>query len=77
MPNHYHERWEGPIRGPRLPLAVWNSLQDAGITTLDELKAVADRVERTIPGIGQTAARIIREELARISTVERHPSDEV
>jgi hypothetical protein len=73
--NHYHERCEGPIRGLQLPLTVWNSLRDADITTIDQLKAVADRLERTIPRIGPIAARIIREELARVSAVERHPSD--
>jgi DNA-directed RNA polymerase alpha subunit len=69
MPNHYKERWEGPIRGLRLPLAAWNSLHNEGITTIDQLTAVADRLER-LPGIGLTMARVIREELARVSAPE-------
>ncbi|WP_201840847.1 hypothetical protein [Microvirga zambiensis] len=69
MPNHYNERWVGPIKGIRLPLADWNSLQDEGITTIDQLAAVADRLER-LPGIGLNMARVIREELARLSAVE-------
>jgi DNA-directed RNA polymerase alpha subunit len=77
MQNHYRERWGGPIRGLQLPLAVWNSLQNAGITTMDQLKAVEDRLERTIPGVGPRSARIIREELARVSAVDRHPSDKI
>jgi hypothetical protein len=69
MTNHYHERWHGPIRGLRLPLSAWNRLHDEGITTLEQLKAAADRLER-IPGIGVKTARLIREELARISASE-------
>ena len=66
MLNHYKERWEGPIRGLHLPLAAWNSLHNEGITTIDQLTAVADRLER-LPGIGLTMARIIRQELARLA----------
>jgi hypothetical protein len=66
MPNHYKERWEGPIRGIRLPLAAWNILHNEGITNIDQLTAAADRLER-LPGIGLNLARVIREELARIS----------
>lgn len=69
MPNHYSERWEGPIRGLRLPLAAWNSLHNEGITTIEQLAAARDRLER-LPGIGLTMARVIREELARVSATE-------
>ena len=67
MPNHYHERWGGPIRGLCLPLAVWTSLGRENIITIDQLRAVAHQLER-LDGIGPKAARIIREELARVST---------
>jgi hypothetical protein len=66
MPNHYLGRCEGPIKGLRLPLAAWNSLHDEGITTLDQLKAVVDRLERFV-GIGAKMARLIREDLARLA----------
>jgi hypothetical protein len=66
MPTHYDERWGGPIRGLRLPLTIWNSLRDEGITTIARLEAIADRLEK-LDGIGPKAARIIREELARVS----------
>jgi predicted flap endonuclease-1-like 5' DNA nuclease len=69
MPNHYSERWEGPIRGLRLPLAAWNSLHDEGITTIDQLRAVADRLERMV-GIGSKTAQVIRAELTRVSAPE-------
>jgi hypothetical protein len=70
VPNHYKERWEGPIRGIRLPLAAWNSLHNEGITTIDQLTAAADRLE-PIPGIGLNMAQVIREELACVSAVEQ------
>jgi endonuclease III len=69
MANHYKERYAGSIRGLRLPLPAWNGLQEAGITTIDQLKAAADRLER-LPGIGVRLARVIREELARVSAIE-------
>ena len=69
MPNHFDERWEGPIKGLRLPLIVWNTLMEEGITTLDQLMAAADQLER-LPGIGLKMARVTREELARASTPE-------
>jgi hypothetical protein len=71
MPTHYYERFEGPIRGLRLPLAAWNSLHDEGITTLDQLKAV--RLERLV-GIGPKLAQVIRDELARLAAEQ--PSDQ-
>ena len=48
MPNHFNERWEGPIRGLRLPLTVWNTLRDEGITTIDQLRAVADQLDQKV-----------------------------
>jgi hypothetical protein len=73
MPTHFDERWGGPIRGLRLPLIVWSALEDEGITTLNALRAVADRLER-LPGIGPKMARVTREELARASVAEGHGS---
>jgi hypothetical protein len=70
MPNHFDERWVGPIRGLRLPLIVWNTLRDEGITTLDQLRAIADQLER-LPGIGSKMARVTRDELARATAPKR------
>src|SRR3712207_4295173 len=58
------ERWNGPIRDLRLPLAAWRSLQAEGITTIGQLRAVADQLER-FDGIGPKTAEVIRDELAR------------
>jgi DNA-directed RNA polymerase alpha subunit len=69
MPNRYNERWEGPIRGLQLPLAAWNSLHEDGISTIDQLRAVAHQLE-SLPGIGAKTAQVIRAELARVSPAE-------
>jgi hypothetical protein len=66
MPNHFNDRWGGSIRGLRLPLQVWNNLRNENITTINQLRAAAGRLERLV-GIGPKAAQIIREELARVS----------
>ena len=75
MASHLHESWEGPIRGLRLPLTAWNSLQAEGITTLGQLMAVADRLER-LTGIGPKTAQVIRKELARVAASEGQLSNE-
>ncbi len=73
MPNYFNERWEGPIRGLRLPLTVWNRLADEGITTFDQLRAVADQLER-LDKIGPKIAQVIREELAHIVALDERTS---
>jgi len=60
------EDCEGPIRGLRLPLNAWNVLYRENITTLPQLTAIADRIER-LPGIGPKTAQAIRAELGRIA----------
>jgi CRP-like cAMP-binding protein len=67
MPKHFTDRCAGPIKGLSLPLSVWNALSEEGITTIDQLRAVADDLEQ-IPGIGVKLARITRDELARVSS---------
>jgi len=71
MRNHFSECWGGPIRGLRLPLVMWSTLRDEGITTLDQLRAVSDQLER-LPRIGPKLAQITREELARASAPEEN-----
>jgi DNA-directed RNA polymerase alpha subunit len=55
----------GPIDGLRLPLRAWKVLQREHITTLDQLRAAAGRIER-FENIGSKTARTIRTELARM-----------
>jgi DNA-directed RNA polymerase alpha subunit len=61
----------GPIDGLRLPRRAWKALQQEHIATLDQLRAVADRIERVLPGIGHKTAETIRAELARIAFREK------
>ncbi|WP_201836183.1 hypothetical protein [Microvirga zambiensis] len=63
------EDCDGPIRGLRLPLNAWNSLDRENITTLAQLVAIADRVERLL-GIGVKTALAIRIELGRIALLD-------
>jgi hypothetical protein len=75
MANYFNMRSKGPIKGLRLPPPVWDILSDEGITTLDQLKVVAHRLER-LPGIGSKMARVTREELARASILEGKSSSQ-
>jgi endonuclease III len=63
---YVNQSYHGPIRGLRLPQYAWQALQNADIATLDELKAVAVRIER-LPGVGPKTAQVIRAELDRIA----------
>jgi|UPI00055D630C hypothetical protein len=72
MPNPRWERIGGPIRGLRLPFDAWEALRRENITTLDRLRAMADDIHR-LPGIGSKTARLIREELARVTASKTAP----
>jgi hypothetical protein len=75
MPKAPHEHREGFIRGLRLPSNAWYVLRRENITTIHRLKAVADQLER-FRGIGPATAQAIREELARVWSLEEHPPDD-
>jgi hypothetical protein len=70
MPNPKWDCIEGPIRGLRLPFEVWKILRRESITTMDRLRAIADQIH-TLPGIGPKTAQVIREELARVTALEK------
>jgi hypothetical protein len=59
----------GPIRGLLLPLNAWYALHREGITTLEQLRAQADRIH-WLPGIEAKTALAIRAELARIGPAD-------
>jgi hypothetical protein len=69
MHEGFFEDCRGPIRGLRLPLDAWNALQRQGITTIDQLRAMADRIH-WLPGIGSKTALAIRVELGRVALLE-------
>jgi len=56
-----------PFEGLRLPVSVWKALEDAGITSLEQLKAVMPGIDR-IQSISPEAAQLIRDRLERLST---------
>jgi hypothetical protein len=60
----------GPIEGLRLPARVWTVLEREHITTLDQLRAAAGRIER-FENVGPKTARIIRAELARVVPADK------
>ena len=66
MKSAFYRRYTGPISGLHLPLKTWQVLRRQDITTMDELRAVSDRVHR-FEGIGPKTARLIREEIARVN----------
>jgi hypothetical protein len=49
-----------------LPQQAWFVLERENIMTIERLKAVADRIEHVLPGIGPKTADAIRAELARV-----------
>lgn len=71
MPNPAWKACRGPIRDLRLSQYTWRILDDEKITTLDQLKVVADRIEQLVPGIGPKMAAAIRAELARAVASEK------
>ncbi len=74
MPRDLYDRCGGPIPGLYLPRRVWNTLEKKNITTFDQLRAVADRIERVLDGIGAQTAQMIRAELARVTPPEKSRS---
>jgi hypothetical protein len=72
MPNGFHGSCEGPIGGLHLPQSVWNVLQRENILTFDQLKAVADRIER-LPGIEPKMLLVVRDEITRVAALNGLP----
>ena len=71
MPYDAHGHCPGHIEGFLLPPNAWHALRRGNVNTLDKLRAVVDRLE-LFDGIGPKLARVIRAELARISTPDTH-----
>ena len=58
-----HDTYAGPISGLYLPRVAWNVLWQEGIRTIDQLSAIADRLEH-FAGIEPRMAHVIRQALA-------------
>jgi hypothetical protein len=57
---------EDPFDGLLLPMEVWKAVDDAHITSLEQLKALTPLIGQ-MPGIDPEAARIIEDRLARLA----------
>jgi len=66
---------QGFIAGLRLPAKAWFVLEREDIGTIDQLQAVADRLQG-LDGIGPKIARAIRAELARVASLDRGKDDQ-
>jgi hypothetical protein len=67
VPYNEHGHCPGHIEGFLLPPSAWHALRRGNVNTLDKLRKVAAHLEQ-FDGIGPKLARVIRGELARIST---------
>jgi hypothetical protein len=65
---------DGPIQGLRLPRHAWAGLRKHGITTLDQVRVIADRLER-LEQIGPKTAHVVRAELARFAALPEPASE--
>jgi hypothetical protein len=61
-----YETCDGPIHGLYLPQRAWEVLDRERIRTVDQLRAVAGRLEK-FEGIGPITAQTIRLELDRVA----------
>lgn len=66
MPTSSSTVCEGGIPGLLLPQQAWFVLERENIRTIQRLKAIADKIEHVLPGIGPKTADAIRAELARV-----------
>jgi hypothetical protein len=55
-----------PFEGLHLPVSAWKALEDANITSLEQLKVMAPSIERH-PCIGPETARVIQDRLDRLA----------
>ncbi len=53
---------DDPFEGLSLPVSAWKALENARVTSLDQLKAMAPRIEQ-VPEIGPSIAQVIRDRL--------------
>lgn len=55
-----------PFKGLQLPVSAWKALEDANITSLEQLKVMGPLIE-THPCVGPEIARVIKERLDRLA----------
>jgi hypothetical protein len=72
----FYDTCAGPIGGLYLPPVAWDGLQREEIQTLEQLMAMADRLEQ-VDGIEPRLADVIREALARAAPPDEQTIDEM
>ena len=66
MPRPLPQNPDDPFEGLLLPMDAWKALEDAQITNLKQLKAVAPLIEQ-IRGMDPATARVIKDRLERLA----------
>jgi hypothetical protein len=66
MPRSPSQNPDDPFDGLLLPMSAWKALEDAKITSLEQLKTIAPRLEQ-IQGMDPETAQIIKDRLARLA----------
>jgi hypothetical protein len=62
MPRSPSQNPDDPFDGLLLPMSAWKALEDAKISTLEQLKTIASQLEQ-ISGMDPETARIIKDRL--------------
>ncbi len=66
MPRSPSHNPDDPFAGLLLPMSAWKALEDAKITSLEQLKTIAPRLEH-IRGMDPEIAQVIKDRLDRLS----------
>ena len=66
MPRSPSQNPDDPFDGLLLPMSAWRALEDAKITSLEQLKTIAPRLEQ-IRGMDPEIAQIINDRLDRLA----------
>jgi hypothetical protein len=67
MPQALPQSTEDPFCGLLLPIEAWKAIDDAHITSLEQLKALAPRISE-VSSIDPELVRIIKDRLDRLTT---------
>jgi hypothetical protein len=62
MPRSASQNSDDPFDGLLLPMSAWKALEDAKITSLEQLKTIASQLEQ-ISGMDPETAQIIKDRL--------------
>jgi hypothetical protein len=66
MPRSPSQNPDEPFDGLLLPMSAWKALEDAKISSLEQLKTIAPRLEQ-IRGMNPETAQIIKDRLDRLA----------